>query len=92
MEDKPPVFKHILPRLDSLTLVWQAFSPNVHHAPKVIVVLSFLLQEHIADSLLTFEDLLEQNKVLVLHSIDVAWQVLSDLLDSELLVLLVVFV
>lgn len=92
MEDKSPVFKHILPRLDGLTLVRQTFSPYVHHAPKVIVVLSLLLQEHIADTLLTFENLLEQDEVLVLHSIDVTWQVLSDLLYSELLVLLVIFV
>ena len=51
-----------------------------------------MLEQHIADAFLTLQNLLEQYEVLVLHRIDVAWQILSYLLHGEMLRVLVIFV
>lgn len=51
-----------------------------------------MLQKHIADALLTLQDQLEHYEIFVLHSVDVAGQVLRDLLDGQGLRLLVILV
>lgn len=51
-----------------------------------------MLQKHVADALLALQDLLEEDKVLVLHPVDVAGQVLSDLPQCQILCLVVIFV
>ena len=92
LEYEATILKHVLPRLNSLTLMRQAFSPNVHHVAQVLSVPLIVLQKHVADALLRLQDLLEENKVLVLHCVDIAWQVLSNLPHCELLRVLIVFV
>ena len=51
-----------------------------------------MLQKHVANALLTLQNLLKQQEILVLYSINVAWQVLCDLFHSQLLVLMVILV
>lgn len=51
-----------------------------------------MLQKHVANALLALQDLLEQNEVLVLNSVDIAREMCSNLLDSQLLRLLVVLI
>ena len=78
--------------MDSLALVGQPLTPNVHHITQVVVIPPVMLQQHITNALLAFQDLLEEDEVLILHRVDVAGQVLADLLDSQMLRGLVIFI
>ena len=51
-----------------------------------------MFQEHVADTFLTLEDLLEQNEVFVLDRVDVAGQVLRNLLHCQVLSVLIILV
>ena len=81
-ENEPSVLEYVLPRLDCLTLVRQTLSPNVHHVAKIVRVPPVVLQEHVAYAFLTLQYLLEEDEVFILNGVDVAGQILSDLLYS----------
>ena len=91
-ENEPSVLEHILPCLNCLTLVRQTLSPNVHHVAKIVGVPPVVLQEHVAYAFLTLQYLLEEDEVFILHGVDVAGQILSDLLYSQMLSVLVILV
>lgn len=92
LENESAILENVLPRLNGLTLVWETLAPNIHHVTKVIVVSPVVLQQHVADALLTLQDLLEQDEVFVLHSVDIARQILSNLPKCQILCLMVVFI
>ena len=91
-ENEPTVLEYVLPCLDCLTFMRQTLSPNVHHVAKIIWVPPVVLQEHVAYALLTLKYLLEEDEVFILHGVNVAGQILSNLLHSQMLSVLIVLV
>ena len=51
-----------------------------------------MLQQHVADTFLALQDLLEKNEVLILYCVDIARQIFCHLLDSQLLVLMIILI
>ena len=94
LEDEVARLQDLLPRLDRLTVVGQAFTPHIHGCAILgrFQVPVWRAADHVAPAIIRLNNLLEENKVFVLYPVDVLRQKLDPLSDDHLRCLLEVFV
>jgi hypothetical protein len=91
LENVAPMLKQLLPSLYRFTLVRQSLSPYVHLRPRLLLILPWEVNNQ-THTFLGLQDLLSQNIVLILDGVHIAWQVVFQLLDSQVTRLCVVVV